>query len=130
MWLPLKYLALATLGFFLFTAVAYACPGNLLVGNPPANVSTPMPGHDMARNNDCGDPEVNPCQSVRDQMVSVKAAPAQLTGSVHRLNEIPQPLPQAVPATIVLDGSSPPTIAAFHPVFKLQLSFSYRVLRL
>jgi hypothetical protein len=126
---PLKYLTLVTVFFFLFTAVAYACPGNPVVGNPLANVATAMPGHDMA-NNDCGDTKVDPCQSVRDRIVSVKAAPAQLAGSVHRLNEIPQPLPQAVPATNVFDNGSPPTITAFHPVFKLQLSFSYRVLRL
>jgi hypothetical protein len=123
-----KYITLATLGFFLITAVAYACPGNLLVAN--TSISTEMPGHEMAKHNDCGDPKVNPCRTVRDQIVSVKAAPDQATAGWQSLYERVQLLPQAVAAATVFHGRSPPTIASFHPVFKLPLSFSYLVLRL
>ncbi len=125
-----KYVTLATFGFFLITAVAYACPGNLLAADAPLSISTDLPRHEMAKHNDCNDPRVNPCRTVRDQIVSVKAAPDQATAGWQSLYERAQLLPQAVAAPTVFYGRSPPLIGAFHPVFKLPLSFSYLVLRL
>lgn len=127
---PVKYLTLATIAFFLFAGIAYACPGGSFAGAAPVNFSSEMPGHDMGPQDGCGDSKVNACQSVRDQMLSINAAPAQPAASFHRFNVSLQPLLQPAAPTAVFYGGSPPGTLPFHPVFKLQLSYSYLVLRL
>jgi hypothetical protein len=126
---PVKYLTLATVAFFLFAGIAYACPGITFAADNATNFSNAMPGHDMGKD-DCADVNIHVCQSVRDQMLSINAAPAQPAAGFHRLGLSPQPLLDSAAPTPVFYGGSPPDIAPFHPVFKLQLSYSYLVLRL
>jgi hypothetical protein len=126
---PLKYLALATVAFFFFTAIAYACPG-ITFASGSAFSSSEMPEHDMGRG-DCGDHKLNICQSVRDQLVSIKAPTVQPASTLYRVSLTPQPLLfEAETVPYLFYGRSPPAPPAFHPVFKLQLAYSYLVLRL
>lgn len=127
---PLKYITLATVAFFVFTAVVYACPGITFAANSALNFSSAMPEHNMGKD-DCGDHKVNICQSVRDQLVSIKGATAEPASVLYRVSLTPQPLlVDSATAPRVFYGRSPPGTPAFHPVFKLQLAFSYLVLRL
>jgi hypothetical protein len=127
---PVKYITLATVAFFIFTAVAYACPGITYAAGSALNFSSAMPEHDMGKD-DCGDHKINICQSVRDQLVSIKAPTVQPASTLYRVSLTPQPLLfEAATAPHLFYGRSPPEAPAFHPVFKLQLAYSYLVLRL
>ncbi len=125
----LKYVTVTMMGFFLFAGIAYACPGTTLVHDEPINVSNTMAGHDMDQNDGCVDNNVNKCQSVRDQMLSATVSLEAPTGC-QRLSEEPQALLAVTSVPRLLSGASPPLTQAFHPVYKLPLSFSYLVLRL
>jgi hypothetical protein len=125
-----KYLRLATVAFFLVAAIAYACPGNALVSKGSSGVAKAMPSHDMGGNEGCGETNVNQCQWARDQILSGTVSLSKADVELHRLCEHPQNALAAAAPVQVFSGASPPATAAFHPVFKLPLSFSYLVLRL
>ena len=89
-----------------------------------------MPGHDMGDNDGCGDRNINKCQSIRDQLLSGTTSFESAAANFQRSIERPPACLAPAPPVRVFSGRSPPSVTAFHPIYKLPLSFSYLVLRL
>lgn len=107
---------------FVFVSIAHACSG--LTSMNPAMQQSPM-NMGASDGAPCGNEKPDICKSVRDSMLSIKpstSGPEQTVAPLHLLIESPL-LRFSTPLTRVIEVS-------FHPVFKLPLSFSYRVLRI
>ena len=116
-----------------FNSVVYACSKLSLV--------MPMHGSSMGTMDDmtggsvekgpCAEHKQDVCKTVRDRMLSIQPA-------LHRSDDVQQPVPMLLPATLIIDiqrhsasAVSPQTWrTAFHSIFKLPLSLSFSVLRI
>lgn len=107
---------------FVFVSIAHACSG--LTSMNPATQQSPMSmgGNDSPP---CGKAKPDICKSVRDSMLCVKP-------SVSGPEQTVAPAQHSADATFVLLSTPVTRIknVNFHPVFKLPLSLSYRVLRI
>ena len=100
--------------------IAHACAGMSALSMSP-QVAMEIEASD---NLPCSNRDNDLCESVRDSLLSVKPSSSGSDSLVvARL-----PLSVVIPSV----QTSPPNLlrAAFHPVFKLSLSFSYLVLRI
>ena len=107
---------------FVFVSVTHACSG--LTSMNPAMQQSPM---NMGASDDapCGTGKPDLCKSVRDSMLSVKPS---MSGPEQTIT----PLPLSIESPFLLVPTPVTRVieVSFYPIFKLPLSFSYRVLRI
>jgi hypothetical protein len=123
----LSFIAAGIVTFaFVFASVAHACAG-LTSMNPALQESSINTG--ATDNSPCGEekpPDI--CKFVRDAMLSIKPSVPGIQSPEKMVS--PPAIPFASPRLLVSAPVSLATKTSFHPVFKLQLSFSYLVLRI
>lgn len=110
---------------FIFVSITHACSG--LAPMKPAVQQSPM-NMGGGNNPPCSKEKGDICKSVRDSILSLKP-------SISAADNIQQTLPlrqlSVESPTLLVSSTVAPVIeVAFHPVFKLPLFFSYRVLRI
>lgn len=109
---------------FVTVSITHACSG--LASMNPAVQQSPM--KTPADNSPCGEEKPDICKSVRDTLLSVKPS---VLGLESPEKTVPQPAISFV--NPVLLGTSTVDFVikiGSHPVFKLPLTVSYRVLRI
>ncbi len=112
---------------FLFVVVAYACSGRDLAWGAPQIFSAHA---GMASEEPCADMKLDPCQSVRDRILSLQPSAAQAAISQVTFTNAQQAPVEVSAGADLFYGTFRPSTSVFHPVFKLQLPISYLVLRL
>jgi len=126
----IKRLSVATALFvvfaFLFVSIAHACSG---LGPVGVMIEQSSRNAGMANNGPCNQHKEDVCKSVRDSILSIQPSVSKAAVS--------QPV---LPLQLSIEGESATQVGfsplfpvierAFHPVFKLPLTFSYLVLRI
>lgn len=108
---------------FVLVTIAHACSGLGSMSMAPHQNGMSIHASDSLP---CGSQKHDVCESVRDTMLSVKPSAPGTDSLTDALSSVSMVVPS--PQDLSLVPKLPK--AAFHPVFKLRLSFSYLVLRL
>lgn len=119
--------AIALVFTLLFVSIVYACSGLDQVRMSFQHSS--MDGGTMVERGPCSEHKQDLCKSVRHRMLSIQAPSTQTENSAQVLATPLEPFVEAS-TTFYVSLASLQLSAAFHPLFKLPLTYSYLVLRI
>lgn len=118
--------ATAVILAFVLESIAFACPD-------PARMRAPLfsdaAGSEMGDQEPCSGAKEEMCASVRDSMVSIRAAAFRLASPLQNA-AVFAPIKAEVNVAGEFFVGSLSVRLPFHPVFKLRLPFAYSVLRI
>jgi len=117
--------ALSVVVTFLLVSIAHACSGLAPVG---VMIEQSSRNAGMANNSPCDRHKDDVCKSVRDSILSIQPSVSKAEISQQRVLSIA--LSTEGPTQVVFSPLAPVTESAIHPVFRLPLTLSYRVLRI
>ena len=112
---------------FLFVSIAHACSG---LGPVGVMIEQSSRNAGMANNGPCNQHKEDVCKSVRDSILSIQPSVSKAEVSQQPILPIQLSIESESPTQVGFSPLLPVIERAFHPVFKLPLTFSYLVLRI
>jgi hypothetical protein len=121
-----KATATAVILSFVLASIAFACPDPARMR---ALLFSDAPASEMGEQAPCSGAKEEMCASVRDSLLSIRAAVIRLVNPLQNSTVFAPLKAEAFAAREFFSGSLCASLP-FHPVFKLRLPFAYSVLRI